>query len=113
MAAEALLILCSYHHNNTEKIARVIAEVLAAQVRTPQQTRPEEVQNYSLIGLGSGIYGSRHHTLILDFADKLPQVANKNAFIFSTYGAPGIAVNKEFISKNHLQLGEKLKSKGY
>lgn len=113
MTAEALLILYSYHHNNTEKIARVIAGVLAAQVRTPQQTSPEEIHNCSLIGFGSGIYSSQHHKLILEFADKLPQVTNKNAFIFSTYGAPGIALYKEFISENHLQLREKLKSKGY
>ncbi len=113
MKGESLLILCSYHHKNTRKIAEVIAKVLNAQIKTPQETSPEEMPSYSLTGFGSGIYSSRHHELLLEFADKLPQVTNKNAFIFSTFGALGIVANKEFISKNHLQLREKLSAKGY
>lgn len=113
MLPKSLLLLCSYHHRNTEKIAKVIAEVLDAQIKTPLQTSPEEVHDYSLIGFGSGIYSSRHHKLLLDFVDQLPKVENKNAFIFSTYGAPKFIANKEFILKNHLLLREKLLSKGY
>lgn len=113
MTAQSLLILCSYHHNNTRKVADVIAEVIDAQIKTPPEMSPDEMDSYSLIGFGSGIYSSRHHEHLLSFADKLPQVTNKNAFIFSTYGAPGFVVNKELISRNHLQLREKLLSKGY
>jgi flavodoxin len=52
---KSLLVLLSYHHNNTEKIANVFAKVLDAQIKTPQQINPEELQEYSLIGFGSGI----------------------------------------------------------
>jgi len=45
----ALLVLFSYHHNNTRKIAKVFAAVLDAQIRTPQETGPEELQQYDLI----------------------------------------------------------------
>ncbi|MDH5374946.1 MAG: hypothetical protein OEZ21_09035 [Candidatus Bathyarchaeota archaeon] len=48
---KSLLVLFSYHHNNTEKIANVFAKVLDAQIKTPQQINPEELQEYSLIGL--------------------------------------------------------------
>ena len=67
---ESLLVLFSYHHNNTEKIANVFAKVLDAQIKTPQQINPEELQEYSLIGFGSGIYGGKHHKVLLDLADK-------------------------------------------
>ena len=81
---KTLLVLASYHHNNTEKIANVIAEVLDAQIKKPQQINPQHLQEYSLIGFGSGIYGENFHQDLLDLVDKLPQVNNKKAFIFST-----------------------------
>lgn len=104
---KSLLVLFSYHHNNTEKIANVFAKVLDAQIKTPQQINPEELQEYSLIGFGSGIYGAKHHKVLLDLADKLPQVTNRKSFIFSTG-----ALTRE-VAKNHSPLREKLQSKGY
>jgi len=106
---KSLLVLYSYHHKNTEKIANVFAEVLDAQIKTPQQINPEELQEYSLIGFGSGIYSEKHHKLLLDLADKLPQVTNKKAFIFSTSGTTG----EDKVAKDHAPLREKLQTKGY
>jgi len=103
----SLLVLFSYHHNNTEKIANVFAKVLDAQIKTPQQINPEELQEYGLIGFGSGIYGAKHHEALLDLADRLPRVTDRKAFIFST------SANLEPLSKNHSSLREKLQSKGY
>jgi flavodoxin len=104
---KSLLVLYSYHHNNTEKIANVFAKVLDAQIKTPQQIDPEELQEYSLVGFGSGIYGAKHHESLLDLADRLPQVTDGKAFIFST------SSNLEPLSKNHSSLRERLQSKGY
>ncbi len=106
---KSLLVLYSYHHDNTEKIAEVFAKVLGAQIKTPQQVNPEELQEYSLVGFGSGIYSEKHHEYLLDFADRLPRVTNKKAFIFSTSAITGEA--KE--AKDHSLLREKLQSKGY
>ena len=106
---KSLLILYSYHHNNTEKIAKVFAKVLDAQIKTPQQISLEELQEYNLIGFGSGIYGEKHHKLLLDLADTLPQVTDKKAFIFSTSAMQG----KAKVAQDHLLLREKLQSKGY
>jgi len=105
----SLLVLYSYHHKNTEKIAKVFAKELDAQIKTPQQINPEELQEYNLIGFGSGIYGEKHHKLLLDLADKLPQVTNRKAFIFSTSAMQG----KAKVAKDHLLLREKLQTKGY
>jgi flavodoxin len=106
---KSLLLLFSYHHNNTEKIANVFAKVLDAEIKTPQQIDPEDLQEYDLVGFGSGIYDAKHHEALLDLADKLPQVSDRKAFLFSTSGITGEAKATE----DHSSLGEKLQSKGY
>jgi flavodoxin len=106
---KTLLIVVSYHHGNTEKVARAFAKVLDAQVRSPKQIRPEELQKYDLVGLGSGIYDEKHHTDLLEFADSLPQVIDRSAFIFSTGSMIGGVQDPKF----HSILRNKLKSKGY
>ncbi len=106
---KSLLVLLSYHHNNTEKIANVFAKILDAQIKKPQQINPEELQEYTLIGFGSGIYDGKHHKLLLDLADSLPPVTNRNAFIFSTSAMTG----KAKVAKDHSLLRKKLQSKGF
>jgi len=106
---KSLLVLFSYHHKNTEKIANVFAKVLDAQIKTPLEINPEDLREYNLIGFGSGIYSAKHHTSLLDLADKLPQVTNRKAFIFSTSALTG----EVKIAKDHALLREKLQSKGY
>ena len=106
---KSLLVLISYHHKNTEKIAKVFAEVLGAKIKAPKEIIPQELQEYGLIGFGSGIYGAKHHESLLELADKLPQITNKNAFIFSTSAIMG----KDKVAKDHSMLREKLQSKGY
>jgi len=106
---KSLLVLYSYHHNNTQKIANVFTQVLKAQIKTPKQINLQELQNYNLIGFGSGIYGAKHHKSLLNLANKLPQVTNKKAFIFSTSALTG----KEKMVDDHSSLKEKLQSKGY
>ena len=105
----ALIVLFSYHHKNTEKIAKVLAEVLDAQIKAPQQTSPKEPHQYDLVGFGAGIDSGKHYRELLDFADALPQVTDKKAFIFSTSGVTG---EKKRI-KDHSALREKLQSRGY
>ncbi|MFW9895092.1 MAG: hypothetical protein ACFFD7_04740 [Candidatus Thorarchaeota archaeon] len=39
--------------------------MLDAQIKIPQQVHPSELQEYDLIGFGSGIYGEKHHKLCL------------------------------------------------
>jgi len=110
---KSLVIVFSYHHNNTEKIANACAKALGAEVKTPQQVRPEEIAGYDLVGFGSGIYSATFDPSVLDLADRLPDAAGKKAFLFSTYGAPAFIATREFIEKNHRQIREKLRAKGY
>ena len=114
---KSLIVLVSYHHNNTQKIAEAMAKMLDAQIKSPQQTNPEELKQYDLVGFGSGIYAGKHHELLLELADKLPQLTNKKAFIFSTSGIPVVVAGgerlEEYARKCHMTLREKLQSKGY
>jgi len=104
-----LLILSSYHHGNTEKVARVIAEVLGAEIKTPQDVDPAALEACRLIGLGSGIYFSKHHRAVLEFAEQMPSVTGKSAFLFST---SGIYTERKLV-KDHAALREILIGKGY
>ena len=110
---KSLIICFSYHQKNTEKIAKACDKVLDAEIKTPVQIDPIELQDYDLVGFGSGIYDYKHHKTILDLADKLPHLTDKNAFIFSTSGAA--MDSRIFITarKFHDELREKLISKGY
>lgn len=110
---KSLVIVFSYHHGNTEKIAKAIAGVLGAEVKTPQQVLPEKLREYDLIGFGSGIYGATFGLPVLSLADRLSYAPGKNAFLFSTYGAPDFVANREFIERNHNGMREKLQLKGY
>ena len=86
-----------------------MAKALDAEIKTPQQTQPQELQNYDLIGFGAGIDSGKHYKVLLDFADDLAQVSDKRAFIFSTAGITGDKKRE----KDHSKLREKLQSKGY
>ena len=109
ISSKTLLVLFSFHHKNTEKIAQVMARVLDAQIVTPQEVDPETLQEYDLVGFGSGIYDDKHHRSLLELADKLPQGSDKKAFLFSTSGMSG----EEKTARDHKPLKEKLTNKGY
>ena len=83
---KALIIYISVHHGNTERVAKVMADILDADLLKVKQVDASMLEQYDLIGFGSGIYFGKHHKSLLDFADKLPMLRNKKAFIFSTIG---------------------------
>jgi flavodoxin len=109
----SLVVVFSYHHGNTEKIAHACAKVLGAEVKKPLQVTPEEIAEYDMVGFGSGIYSATFDPSVIDLAERLQNAEGKKAFLFSTYGAPGFVANREFIEKNHRQIREKLQSKGF
>ena len=103
----SLIIVCSYHHGNTEKVAAAMAEVLNAQVMNPCEVESSRLKEYELIGFGSGIYSEKHHQDILNFVDSLPVENQKKAFIFSTSSNIGP------FEKSHMLLREKLMARNY
>ena len=105
----SLLVLYSYHHKNTEMIAKVISGVLGAQIVAPEDANLNDLQEADLIGFGSGIYGAKHHDAVLDLAQRLPRVTDKRAFIFST----SAIITQSKVASDHAALRDILTSKGY
>lgn len=81
------LIVCkSVHHENTLRIAEVIAEELNAEVKTPEAVDFESLPQYDLIGFGSGIYSAKHHRSLIKFVKGIQSLSGKNTFVFYTSG---------------------------
>jgi len=106
---KALIIYISVHHGNTERVAKVMANILDADLLQMKQVDASMPEQYDLIGFGSGIYFGKHHKSLLDFVDMLPMLRNKKAFIFSTSGLRKI----QFIHNFDKPLKEKLQRKGF
>ncbi len=85
-----LIIYKSVHNKNTEKIAQAMAEEIGCDIKDLSELTAdsESVKNilneYDVIGFGSGIYNGKHHTRLLKFIDELPEIETKKVFIFST-----------------------------
>lgn len=106
---KSIIIVDSYHHSNTLKIANVFAKVLNCNVISPEQAETEDLLLYDLIGFGSGIDSGKHYKPLLDLADGLSEVLAKPAFIFSTSAMQGYTK----VEKDHSLLRGKLQAKGY
>ena len=104
-----LIIVYSYHHGNTRRVASAMAEILHADVKAPDDVKPEELDGYGLIGFGAGIDSGKHYKPLLAFAGKLPAAPDKKAFIFST---SAILSGKKMAS-DHTALREILCARGY
>jgi len=84
---KVLIIYHSEHHQNTEKIARTMAEKVGADILKAIEVNPKDIDNYNIIGLGSGVYHGRLHSELSEILNKLPPQNDKKAFIFSTTGS--------------------------
>ncbi len=102
---KTLIVYVSIHHQNTEKVAKVMAEVLGADLVPIGQAQPDTLTAYDQIGFGSGIYYMKFHKRLLQFVEALPAVTRKRAFIFSTGGEGEI--------QRHAALKELLMNRGF
>ncbi|HID72367.1 TPA: flavodoxin [Candidatus Micrarchaeota archaeon] len=82
------LIICKSEHNqNTLKVANAMAKVLKAEVKAPTEVELNACEEYDLVGLGSGIYHSRHHASLFRLVQECrPSKHGGKVFIFSTSG---------------------------
>lgn len=101
---KSIIIVDSYHHNNTRKIANGFAKVLGCAVISSEQVKLEDLQQYQLLGFGSGIDSGSHYKSLLDLADQLPAVQATPVFIFSTSAIQ----SQTKVVKDHASLREKL-----
>ena len=96
---KTLIIYKSYHKMNTEKIAKVMAQEMNANLAKVEDVKPADLEKYDLIGFGSGIYAKEFHKKIYKLIEKMPCIT-KNVFIFSTSADPKMKHQiKEKLSK--------------
>lgn len=113
---KTLIIYESIHHRNTEKVVKIIAEALNADAVKTKDVNINNLNEYDLIGFGSGIYYGKLHKNILDFIDKLEIPFNKKAFVFSTSGQGKTKYNKlaeEKLKEKSFELVGSFACKGY
>ena len=84
---KVLIIYHSEHHQNTEKIAAAMAEKIEAELKEAKEVSAGDINNYDIIGFGSGVYNGRLYRDISEIIDKIPYQNNKKSFIFSTTGS--------------------------
>ncbi len=113
---KTLIIYISIHHKNTERIAKVMAEVLEAPLAKPREIDINSLAEYDLLGFGSGIYFGKHHKSLLKLVDKLPNLKGRKVFVFSTSGVSNVGNFihniRHKVSNFHIPLREKLVKKG-
>jgi len=106
---KSLIVVYSYHHNNTEKIAYAMAQALDCKVEYLDGSNYEDIPNYDIVGFGAGIDSAKHYAPMLEFARRLQVVQGNKAFIFSTSAILG----GKKVKKDHTALRDILISKGY
>lgn len=109
MDKRCLLIVHSYHHHNTMKVAKAMAETASAKIVGLDEAKTLNLSHYDLIGFGAGIDSGHHYTPLLDYAKALDKIDHLNTFIFSTSAVQG----KNKVHKDHTALREILLAKGY
>jgi len=79
------VIVSSWHHGNTRKIADAIGDELHADVLTVDEAYAVDLSQYDLVGFGSGIYFARHDEKLFELVKAKPALPPK-VFLFSTAG---------------------------
>lgn len=100
---KSLIVYYSEYKNNTEKIARIFAEKTDCELINIRDVSDIDIENYNLIGFGSGVYRESLSPKVFRLVDKL-NLKNKNVFVFSTSG-----VGMKFYNNSLIKL---LESKG-
>lgn len=94
--SKCLIIYYSYHHGNTEKIALELAKSIGAELCTLDKIKEHNLDDYDILGFGSGIAYSKHYENLLDSVTAM-NLLKKKVFVFSTSGTGSEKYNKTLI----------------
>ena len=80
------IVYYSKHHGNTKKLINAIAAQHDVTAIDATQVKTADLSGYDMVGFASGIYYSKFHKSVLEFAEQnLP--VGKPVFFLYTYGA--------------------------
>ena len=83
---KSVIICKSVHHNNALRVAQAMADELGADIFTPEEVDNDLLQQYDLIGFGSGIHNGRHYRSLVNVIKELDSLSEKAVFVFYTSG---------------------------
>ncbi|HWQ06404.1 MAG TPA: hypothetical protein VN453_04235 [Feifaniaceae bacterium] len=106
---KSLIVVHSWHHNSTAKVAEAMAGALHAEVKTPLTANASEFAEAGLLGFGAGIDSGAHYGELLAFAKTLPDAPGRKCFLFSTCGV----YTEDKMQTDHAALRAILEGKGY
>jgi hypothetical protein len=66
------ILVKSVHHQNTAQVAREMAGVIGADVAGPDEIPYTSLDQYGLVGFGSGVYYGRMHEALFEWLNGLP-----------------------------------------
>ena len=89
---KSLIVCVSISNGNTRRVADRMAEVLDAEVVEPEAVDVDRIDDYDLVGFGSGIYFNAVHSRLRRLIGRLPHVDGGRAFTFFTSGGPEVAL---------------------
>ncbi|NLY08610.1 MAG: flavodoxin [Tissierellia bacterium] len=83
---KVLIVYKSYHHLNTEKVAKAMASTVDAQLCKAEELSQHNIEDYDIVGFGSGIYAWTFHRELVKAIQSLNGGGTKRAFSFCTCG---------------------------
>lgn len=87
------IVYYSAHHGNTKKLVDVLSAEYDVTAIDAARVSAADLAGYDRVGFASGIYFSKFHKTVLDFAEKnLP--GGKSVFFLYTYGSKGSGYTK-------------------
>jgi flavodoxin len=89
-----LIIVKSKHIGNTMMIAEAMSEVAPVTICQLSDVANYKVENYDIVGYGSGIYFGKHDKELFDYVSKLDEKPSYS-FVFSTSGSTNFEKNND------------------
>jgi flavodoxin len=107
------IIYASIHHGNTKKVVDAIAKECEVELIDATQVKEADLSQYEAVGFASGIYYSKFHQAVLNFA-AVNLYENAKVFFINTCGAIGSFKSIETIAKDKkaVEIG-RFSCKGY
>ena len=103
---KAAIVYYSKHHGNTRKLIDAIAAEHDVTAIDATEVKTADLSGYDMVGFASGIYYSKFHKSVLEFAEQnLPD--GKPVFFLYTYGAEKKGYTKaitEAVSKHNAKI---------
>ncbi len=93
---KSLIIYYSNYNSNTEKIAKIFADSIDAELVNLKESININIDNYDLIGFGSGVYNENLSPILFREVEGL-KLEGKKVFVFSTSCVGFKLYNKKLI----------------